>query len=97
MTQEEAEDYRYGYQYVGIVNDKEVSVRKISNCDGWTDLDTGETYSNEPVEIFKVNKDSINTMKAPTRFKGKEFAKALELLHKDDEEENEPVSMNKSN
>lgn len=63
MTKKEAEDYRYGYQHIGIVDNKEVSIRKASNCGGWIDLNTNEVHSNESLmEITNINKKSISNV-----------------------------------
>ena len=71
MTKKEAEDYRYGYQHIGDVktlykhnsssNSKEVSIRKVPNCGGWIDLDTEKLYSNESVEIVKINNNPFSS------------------------------------
>ena len=86
MEKKEAEDYRYGYQHVGIVDDKEVSVRKVSNCDGWLDLDTGEIHTNDSMYMVKVNLRSISEMKAPVKLSVNEFNKAIKIIHEDDED-----------
>lgn len=85
MTKREAEDYRYGYQHIGAVNDEQVSVRKLSNCGGWLDLDTNDVYLNYSMDIIKVNKDSISKMKKPIKLSDKEFGKAIELIRKEKE------------
>ena len=92
MTKKDAEDYRYGYQHIGIVNQKEVSIRKISNCGGWSDLETGETYMNWSVDIIKVNSDSISKMKKPIKLSDKELVKALELLRKETNKEAKEIN-----
>lgn len=83
MTNSRAEDYRYGYQHIGIVSQQQVSIRKVSNCDGWIDLETKEIYKNDVVEIVKVNNDSIKTMKKPIVLSDKELVKVLEILRKE--------------
>ncbi len=54
MTQKEAEDYKYGYRHIGEFRNKQVSIRKASNCGGWIDLKTGEIYANESISEIKV-------------------------------------------
>lgn len=77
MTTKESEDYRYGYQHIGIVSQKEVSVRKVSNCGGWLDLETKEVHTNESMNIIKVHNDSIIKMKKPIKLSAKEFDRAI--------------------
>lgn len=63
MTKEEAEDYRYGYGHTIKVNDKELRARKVSNCGGWMDLQTGHTYENDSVTVVRVDEVSISKSK----------------------------------
>ena len=85
MTKLESEDYRYGYQHIGIVDDKEVSVRKLSNCGGWLNLDTGEFYDNDSMYLAKAHNHSIDKMNKPIKLSDSEFKRHLKIIHKDDE------------
>ena len=87
MTNKRAEDYRYGYQHIGIVSQQPVSIRKVSNCDGWLDLETGEVYKNKVVTIVKIHNDSIRTMKKPIELSDKELKRVLEVLRKESDKE----------